>query len=158
MINREKVRAKPRFILRDNLGKLAKFLRLLGYDAVLYPKISFHNVLRIAAKDRRIILTRSPKESKQTSKYRIILIKSVFYEKQLQELKGIIEFNEDYFATRCSLCNRILEPAKSEFVKEKVPKYVFENNKDFFVCKKCGKIYWQGSHFDDIKEKLIKIL
>ena len=158
MIKQKYFELKPKFILRDNLGKLAKYLRLLGYDAVLYQKISFHNILRIAAKDRRIILTRSPKESKQVSKYRIILIKSVHYQDQLKELKGIITFNKDFFASRCSLCNKVLEPANQNLVKEKVPKFVFENNTEFLVCKKCGKIYWQGSHFNDIKETLIKIL
>ncbi len=155
---KEAVARKPKFILRDNLGKLVKFLRLLGYDAVLYPKISFHNVLRIAAKDRRIILTRSPKEAKQVSKYKIILIKSVYYEEQLKELRGIIDFKEEFFAIRCSLCNRALEPAQLDFVKKKVPEYVFRHNTDFLICKKCGRIYWKGSHFNDIEKKLADIL
>ena len=158
MINKQIFSKKPRFILRDNLGKLARYLRLLGYDSVLYPKISFYNVLRIATKDRRIILTRSPKEFRKKSDYRIILIKSIFYEKQLKELKGIIEFNDDFFGTRCSLCNQVLETAPLNYVKEKVPVKILENSHYFLICKKCGRIYWQGKHFKDIQERLVKIL
>jgi len=67
---------RPKFLLAENLGKLAKWLRFLGYDAALYRKISLDNMIRIANKDNRIILTRSKKVAKNKRKFKRILIKS----------------------------------------------------------------------------------
>lgn len=149
---------KPKFLLTENLNRLAKWLRMLGYDAAIYKSISFHNMIRLAVKERRIILTRSSKQAKSNLKFSRILIKSDNHLEQIRELKEIISFNEHYIFLRCLLCNKLLSGISREKVKDLVPELIYENHTDFKVCRKCGKIYWQGTHYKAMLAELGKIL
>lgn len=145
---------RPKFLLAENLGKLAKWLRFLGYDAALYRKISLDNMIRIANKDNRIILTRSKKVAKNKRKFKRILIKSENHSEQLRELKNIIRFDGNYIFSRCSECNRLLENIASEKIKNMIPVYIYQTQKKFKVCRFCGKIYWEGSHVKNMLAEL----
>ena len=107
-------KTRPKFLLAENLGRLAKWLRFLGYDAALFKKIDFDNMIRIANKDNRIILTRNRKEAKNKKKFKRIFIKTENYLEQLRELNNILEFNENYIFSRCSECNRLLYKIEKE--------------------------------------------
>ncbi len=152
---------KPKFLLTENLNRLAKWLRMLGYDAAIYKSISFHNMIRLAVKERRIILTRSTKQAKSNLKFSRILIKADNHLQQLKELKEVISFNEHYIFLRCLLCNKLLIEIAKEKIKDLVPEFIYENQTDFKVCRKCGKIYWQGTHYKamlaEIKNTLLSI-
>ncbi|KQC04250.1 MAG: hypothetical protein APR54_08905 [Candidatus Cloacimonas sp. SDB] len=141
-----------RFILTENLNRLAKWIRLLGYDAVLYKSISFHNLKRIAAKDRRIILTRDRKHLIYAETDKIILIKSTEHLKQLKEIEDVLVLREELFFTRCILCNKLLYAISGAKIKHLVPEYIYKNHSNFKVCRKCGRIYWRGTHY----QKMLK--
>ncbi|MCK5027974.1 MAG: Mut7-C RNAse domain-containing protein [Candidatus Pacebacteria bacterium] len=149
---------KPKFLLTENLNRLAKWLRMLGYDAAIYKSISFHNMIRLAKKERRIILTRSNKQAKSNLKFSRILIKADNHLEQIKELKEVITFNEQYTFLRCLLCNKLLYGISREKVKDLVPEFIYENQTDFKVCRKCGKIYWHGTHYKAMLMELRKIL
>jgi len=149
---------KPKFLLTANLNRLAKWLRMLGYDAAIYKSISFHNMIRLAVKERRIILTRSKKQAKSKLKFSRILIKTDNHLEQIKELKEVISFNEQYTFSCCLLCNKQLYGISREKVKDLVPEFIYENHTDFKVCRKCGKIYWQGTHYKSMLVELRKIL
>ena len=151
-----KVVLKPKFLLTENLNRLAKWLRMLGYDAAIYRSISFHNMIRLAVKERRIILTRSNKQAKSNLKFSRILIKADNYLQQLTELIEIIAFNEQNTFSRCLLCNRLLSEITKEKIKDLIPDFIYENHTDFKVCRKCGKIYWQGTHYKAMLAELKK--
>ena len=148
---------KPKFLLTENLNRLSKWLRMLGYDATIYKSISLSNMIRLAVKERRIILTRSAKQAKSNLKFSRILIKSDNHFKQIKELKEIITFNEQYTFSRCLVCNKQLYGISKEKVKDLVPEFIYENQADFKVCRKCGKIYWQGTHYKVMLEVLKNI-
>jgi len=144
----------PRFLLRENLNKLARELRLLGYDAAIYKQISFHNLCRIAARENRIILTRSLGESKQKTDNQIILIKAVLVDQQLLQIKPVLQFDPVIIFSRCSLCNKMLYEIDKKKIINFVPEYVLTHNSHFKICRFCGHIYWEGDHHQAILKRL----
>ncbi len=144
----------PRFILRENLGKLARDLRLLGYDAAVYQNIGFHNLNRIAARDKRIILTRSHLEANRKKLNQVLLIQSDNNDEQLREISSILEFNENYIFSRCSLCNKLLYEIDKEKILNLVPEFVISQNSSFRICRFCGHIYWRGDHYQAMIKRL----
>ncbi|MDN5354830.1 MAG: uncharacterized protein PWQ09_1586 [Candidatus Cloacimonadota bacterium] len=149
--------SKPKFLLSDNLNKLAKWLRALGYDSLVGQSISLHNLRRIGYRDRRIILTRSRKVARSPHHFPRRLIRSEDSWQQLQEIKDLLEYDEKSIFSRCLECNRVLVPIEKEQIKNLVPSFVFQTQNSFSYCKKCGKIFWKGSHYKDMKKKLDKI-
>ncbi len=144
-----------KFILTDELGRLSRWLRILGYDAVV-EKDKKAVVIK-SLRDDRIILTRDSKMSR-FSGTRMVKIESDFVEEQLaQVIKELsVEVEKNKLFSLCVICDEPLEYVKKETVGDKVPKYVHDSQKIFMKCPKCGKIYWQGSHWELIREFLDK--
>ncbi len=145
---------KPTFLLEDHLGKLARWLRFMGYDAAMYRGASFTNLARLAVRERRILLTRSGKHAVSDWKFARRRIVSEDCAEQLREIKDLIGLDDEAVGTRCMECNRLLYPIDKEKVGSLVPKYVFETQERFLACRKCGRIYWRGTHW----EKMLKTL
>lgn len=148
---------KPRFLLSENLNRLAKWLRLLGYDAAIYKAISTDNMINLANKERRILLTRSNKIAVRKEKFSRVLIKSEFHLEQLKELCNYLIFSEEHVFTRCLICNKILFDISRDKIRNLVPEVVLNSINLYKVCRKCGKIYWQGTHYKSMLEMLEKI-
>jgi hypothetical protein len=148
---------KPKFVVTPELARLARWLRMLGYDALCYKKVSFIRLFSLAQKENRILLTRSEDNAKCKHRFKRRLIKSDDYRRQLAELKDIISFSEAEMFSRCLLCNQPISMIDKEKIKNKVPDYVYEHHDDFGICHKCGRIYWPGTHFENMKKELMKI-
>ncbi|MBT6993814.1 MAG: hypothetical protein HN952_02555 [Candidatus Cloacimonetes bacterium] len=148
---------RQKFLLDENLNKLAKWLRILGYDAAIYKNISFLQRANLTKKERRIYLTRSKKESKSHLVFSRILLKSDDYLQQIKELRELLHYDENEMFLRCTKCNRKLYYIDKERVSGKIPQRVFAHFTTFYVCRKCGNFYWKGSHFVVLKKKLEKI-
>ncbi len=140
------------FFLHRNLKPLAKWLRFFGYFAEVYEAINLNRVCAIAKKEKRVILTKSKKEHKFFEKS--ILIKSSNYLDQLKEISNLIKYDENRLFSRCSTCNRHLSEISKAKIKNLVPNLIFNNNNNFKICRRCGKVYWKGTHYSQIKEKL----
>ena len=147
----------PKFIVAENLGKLAKWLRFLGYDTIVLKAVGFNNKIRISRKDGRIYITRSRKEASSNISFPRRLILSERYIDQLQEITDLLSLDKDRIFTRCSLCNSRLFSIEKERIKDLIPDYIYEHHDEFRLCRKCGKIYWQGSHFDDMMKTVKKV-
>ncbi len=145
-----------KFMVDSMLGKLGKYLRFMGYD-VYYPPttMSDDDILRIAEKDGRIILTRDKELARRSGGF---YVESDKYEEQLKVVIKKFNLNGDKILSRCSVCNEILIPIEKEKIKEKVPDYVYEHNDEFYICPNCHRIYWYGTHTEKIKEKIEKIM
>jgi hypothetical protein len=144
----------PRFLLRDNLGKLARELRFLGYDAAIYPHISFSNSLRLAHRENRLLLTRSYNEAQKNTDVQSLLIKSDICQQQLAELIHLLEYKEEFLFSLCSKCNKILYEIDKFKIINLVPEYVWQQYSEFRTCRHCGSIYWQGDHYQDILKRM----
>jgi len=137
------------------LGKLARWLRILGYDTV-YAKEGDNDLIRVAKEEKRILLTRDRELAGRSGGF---LIKTFSIDDQLRELldAGLIEVREERMLTRCPLCNSMLESVDKGFVRGKVPERSFENSDRFWHCGHCDKYYWVGKHWTDIKERVERI-
>ena len=142
-----------KFLVDRMLGQTAKWLRLLGVDAEYAPKGDDKKLKDIAKKEDRIILTRD----KELSKYEyalyieerdIELILDKILEKYDLDIEPLI---------RCSLCNSKIESIDKKEIEKDVPEGVYKRNEEFWICNKCGQIYWKGSHWDKIMEKIEKL-
>ncbi len=139
---------QPRFIADDMIGKLARFLRMLGYDTAYYKDISDTKLIEIALNENRIILTRDTQLVERVMVKEYILIRSdnaEFQLKQVLNLRGLVP-DPSLFLTRCLNCNRPLEDISKVAVEGRVWPYVFKNHDRFKICPKCERIYWEGDH------------
>lgn len=133
---------EPNFAAEKTLGKLAKWLRILGFDTIYDPDI------KNPAESGRILLTRTKRIKYEYTTDKLIFIKSDKPFKQLKEvIKALGIVNEDIkMFTRCIRCNTKIRMINKNSIRSVVPDYVWENQDSFKTCIKCKRIYWQGSH------------
>lgn len=152
-------REAPKFIVDHNVGKLTKWLRMMGYDAVFFNGSNdSHMVARALAEDR-IILTRDTQIMKRKvitdGRVKAILIASDEPVAQMRQVTQTL--NLDYRFRPFSLClecNRPLEERSKEQVKDRVPPYVFRTQKQYMECPECHRIYWRGTHWEAMTREL----
>jgi len=145
-----------KFIADRMLGKLAKQLRMLGYDTVYYRGENAHSLIEVARGEGRVILTRSTQFTPERPGDRIVRIMEDKPSLQLRELiqRKIISLHEEPPFSRCLPCNALLAGIPREEAEGKVPDFIFYQQKDFLRCPQCSRIYWQGSHQDHMKKKI----
>jgi uncharacterized protein len=141
-----------RFLLVANLARLAKWLRFLGYDAALREELGFDAMTTLAARQRRILLTRSKRQETDPRKFARRRIRSDGHVEQLRELGDLLVIDEEKLFTRCGECNRKLTRVSPE--RAKVPVNVRETQSEVMLCRKCGRVYWRGNHWREIQDVL----
>ena len=144
-----------RFIVTKELGRLARWLRIAGFDTIYFTVEKKATLSLTALRDNRIIITRSKEKTDYLEK-QTVMIKSNKLEEQLKEViaRLKLKIDEKTMFTRCTLCNEILEDVGKESIKDAVPEYVYQHQEHFMKCPKCEKIYWKGSHWGHVKEVL----
>jgi uncharacterized protein with PIN domain len=136
------------------LGKLARWLRLMGQDVIYGPHLCGYGLIRAARREGRLILTRDSR-LKQKQPPDFLFIESDHYREQLRQV--VRACNLDPLArafTRCAECNTMLEPRAKQSVEALVPPYVFSTQERFFACAQCHRFYWPGTHHDRMLEEL----
>ncbi len=148
---------EKKFLVDFMLGRLARWLRILGFDAAYYKDKEREGIIYRSLKEKRAVITRDASLSSRKA-LALFRVKSDNYLHQLKEvLKEFeLEINPDRIFSRCSECNLITEPVKKEKIRKKVPGYVFENHNAFSSCSGCGKIYWMGTHKNLMEKVLLK--
>ena len=144
-----------KFVADCTLGKLVKELRMLGYDTLYYRGQDPHELIQIGRQEQRIILTRNVRLTARGVDGHIILIKEDKPLSQLKELlnQGIVALDEKTFFSRCLLCNSLLDEIGREEAEGEVPDFVFYQQKEFYRCHQCHRIYWPGSHQERMKQR-----
>jgi uncharacterized protein with PIN domain len=151
------LRAKPlretKFVLDVHLGRLAKYLRLCGFDTMYRNRFSDREIIEISLSDHRIILTRDRgilKNRKVTHGY---WIRSIVPEEQLAEVLDRFDLRKNIMPfTRCLECNSSLTDVPKEEIIENLRPDTKKYFNDFRKCNGCGRIYWEGSHYDKMKD------
>ncbi len=142
------------------LGRLAKWLRLIGYDT-LYLPLPDTEILLLAQKENRLLLTRDKRiTERRLVKKKIIkclFIKSDFLEEQLQQIATELNLSLTLKQPLCTLCNKKILLIPKERVKGKVPPFVFMNHQEFGFCPTCKKYYWKGTHWVKINNTLTNL-
>ena len=144
------------------LGRLAKWLRLLGYDTLYFKDIEDSLLLRIAREEQRVLLTRDTRIVKVRDVGQHLLLSCNDPFEQLEEVvhsfglirKGITAI----LHSRCAVCNGMLTDITKEHALVHVPEYVFKTSSSFRRCRECNKIYWKGTHTNRIEKKLSELM
>jgi hypothetical protein len=157
-----RMRPKPlrdtRFILDVHLGKLARYLRMLGFDTAYERERDDETIIDLSLEQKRIILTRDIgilKQSRVTHGYWVRHHQPL---EQLQEvLLSLDLLNQLHPFTRCMDCNGKIQAVARSEISTKVDPDIFNRFKAFWQCNECRKIYWQGSHYHRMLERIRKI-
>lgn len=143
----------PRLLADCMLGRLARWLRLLGYDTAYENDAMDHELARRARAEGRILLTRDRQLSERRG-LETLFIQSQDLEEQVEEVRDVLGPPDDPSLSRCSLCNVVLEDVTADEVVDRVPQYVLKTHETFRRCPECGRIYWSGSHVETMEEQL----
>ena len=147
-----------KFIIDVNLGKLSRFLRMLGFDVLYDNRYDDHKIVRISSKDRRIILTRDQNLLKHGSITHGYWLRNSDPNKQLLEILNRFDLQSLISPfTRCMDCNGVLHSVQKEDIVAEIPLKTAKYYSEFYRCPSCKKIYWPGSHYQKMKKKIDRI-
>ncbi len=138
-----------KFVNDVHLGKLTRLLRMTGFDTVYRNDLEDDEIIRIAVEEQRIILTRDLGILKNKKVQKGYFLRSQQPKEQLREV--ILRFqlqNNMKFLSRCIICNGTIEKTDKSSVESCLKPGTQKHFNDFFRCKDCGKVYWEGSHFN----------
>ena len=145
-----------RFIADVMVGRLARYLRMAGYDVVYMNDADDKLIMEIALKEDRVVLTRDTMmlERKEFKKG---ILQSVFITddslaQQLLQVKSTMDLSLEPDLVICLVCNNQLEEVDNEDIVDDVPLYVYKTQDNFKYCRSCGKYYWRGTHYDYISK------
>jgi len=143
----------PKFILDAHLGKLTRYLRLLGLDSLYRNDFDDYEIIRISENNNRIILTRDKGLLKNNSVTHGYYIRSQKPKEQVNEV--IRRFNLESLLkpfTICSICNGKIVDVSKDLIADNLKSLTRKHYQRFFQCADCKKIYWEGSHYKKIRD------
>jgi uncharacterized protein with PIN domain len=152
---------RVRFLADSNVGRLARWLRALGYDAAYEPHIEDAALVRRALGEGRILLTRDLDLTQRrviaSGQLKAILLKDDGVRDQLRQVARELELDAVQALSRCLECNLELEPRTPAEVAERVPPYVRKTQDRYSECPRCGRVYWAGTHWARMHEVLASL-
>ena len=149
-----------KFLADSSLGRLSKWLRILGYDTVYHKGEADRSFLRKAEKEGRVVLTRRRDVLARQHPGRVLFVENDRVEDQIEEVLEKLDLRpepEKRF-TLCLRCNESLNAATPDDVKPLVPDYVFRTQKEFRVCPVCAGVFWPGTHRERAMKTIDRIL
>lgn len=140
------------------LGRLTRWLRILGHDVKYSTTMNDSQLIVMARREKRVLLTRDLELYKQATAKGV----EVFYFQGLTGNEKLAEVSRrfnvcmeiDLTVSRCPKCNAKLKQTTKEKVRGKIEENTLLSYNEFWKCPKCGQIYWQGSHWDGIRKTL----
>jgi len=150
----------PKYVADVMLGSLSRWLRLFGFDTLYRNDFDDKELIKISLQQDRILLTRDILLAKSKILKKVLLIKSEELKEQIREVLQRIENLRDFIdlMPRCPICNGETEYVEKSNIDTEIPDYVAMSNSYFIRCKRCGKIYWHGSHKERINRTKAEIL
>ena len=148
---------RPNFVVDAMLGNLSRKLRILGFDSKYFSSIEDKQLIELAKKENRVIVTKDEALAKTADKISIpiVLIRGDNEISQIIEIAtkiGLSNFIMDTNSARCVNCNGRLESVEKSRLENKVPTGVYQRQDQFWICIDCQKIYWTGTHFKKLQE------
>ncbi|MDO8589267.1 MAG: Mut7-C RNAse domain-containing protein [Armatimonadota bacterium] len=147
----------PRFLADCMLGKLAKWLRLVGYDTVFIHDATDDQLVRVSVRENRILLTKDHSlAERRMVRGRCCFVTEEGTGAQLRQVMRDLDLriDESMAFSRCPVCNSEIEQALKSTVEEHVPSYVYRTQEQFGRCAGCGRIYWKGTHVEHVLQAL----
>jgi len=152
-----------RFIVDSNVGRLATWLRIAGFDTLFAEGIDDNRLVRIALDEDRVLLTRDTQIMKRrlitSGRLRTVLIEPDDVIEQLRRVLTTLNLAGDVRPfSLCIECNQPLEYREKEEVEGLVPPYVFRTQTQYMQCTNCRRVYWRGTHWERMYRELERIL
>ncbi len=150
---------EQKFIIDINVGKLARWLRMMGYDAILFNESDDGLMVKKAIAQGRIIITKDSEFMKRRAvrcgRVKAVLVSGDDPEKQMKTLIESLDLAKSLHPfTRCLECNSVLINKEKGQIKDEVPPRVLEKQDQYMECPHCHRIYWRGTHWQDMSRKL----
>jgi uncharacterized protein with PIN domain len=146
-------RQPKKLLVNGMLGRLARWLRILGYDTAFEPKADDWTLVHLARAEGRLLLTRD----RQLASQRVVsalLIENEELAAQVQQVVTAVGPSPTGTFSRCPICNRRLAPLSHDEARGRVPPHVYRTQQEFRLCPECDRVYWQGSHWERMREIL----
>ena len=146
-----------RLLLTTELGRLARWLRLMGCDAELSPASPVDALTCRAVNEQRVLVTRI-RAIGTSCVFRVVHVTSPLLDAQLTELLAQLpELRAQQRFSRCDRCNVPVEPIAKAQVEERAPPYVYQTQERFTTCPRCQRIYWPATHWQRAQAVLDRI-
>ena len=150
---------EPRFVVDVNVGRLAKWLRVMGYDALFIPDVDDGDLLRIGREQGRVVVTKdryiTERRVVTSGQVPVFLATSDDFRKQMQQLTDALGLGPQNVFTLCIECNESLSPVDKQTVEDRVPRFVYSTQEQFYECPGYHKIYWRGTHWRNMRRELM---
>ncbi len=149
-----------KFLADSSLGRLSKWLRILGYDTVYWHGEADRPFLRKAEREGRAVLTRRRDVLARQQPGIVLLVENDRVEDQLVEVLGNLNLapQPEVFFTICLRCNIPLCEVLRDDVRSRIPDYVCQTQREFRLCPGCGRVYWSGTHRDRAMKTIASVL
>jgi len=148
----------PRFLADSNVGRLARWLRVLGYDAAYEPALPDGQVVARALAEHRVLLTRDADMMRRrvitSGALQAILLRHDRVEDQVRQVLTELALEPAQALSRCLDCNAELEPRAKDAVADRLPPYVRATQERFSECPSCTRIYWPGTHWERMQARI----
>jgi len=159
---------EPRFLADDMVGKLARWLRIMGLDVAPAGRVDDNSLMRRALDEDCVLLTRHARLLEQITakdlkprraELKWIVLESPHLLPQIAQILQVtgIQVDTGRFFTRCLICNSLLEPASREDVAGEVPEFTYSIQDQYSRCRNCNKVFWKGTHTDRILKRLTQL-
>lgn len=149
----------PRFILDSHLGKLAKYLRMLGFDTLYENNYDDKYIIETGHSEKRIILTRDKLLLQSKDVLDGYYVRAVEKHEQLREVvRKFSLVNKFKSFTRCMTCNSELIPKGKNEIGHRVEQEILKVFNDYFYCSTCNKVFWKGSHFERMEKLILSLI
>ena len=146
-----------RLLADGMLGRLARWLRLLGYDVAYDNSAADAELAHRARAEGRVLLTRD-RELTRRRGLRALLIQAEALEEQVQEVRTALGPPPHPALSRCAVCNTALESVPPGEIADRVPPYVLRAQTEFQRCPGCERVYWPGTHLKKMRERLERLV
>ena len=146
--------AGTRLVVDSMLGRMARWLRIMGFDALYDAEWDDFRLVQIARDEDRVLLTRD-RQLAMRRDTRTLLVEHQVLADQLRQVVSQLSLRVDRPFSRCSVCNRPLADVARDQVRGRVPAYVFKAFDRFRICTGCERIYWRGSHWERMRALLL---
>jgi hypothetical protein len=148
------------FVADCMLGKLAKWLKILGFDVLYFSKAEDSELVEVARREDRVLLTRDTGLIERTAKRpNRLFVRSDDWEDQVVQVLDDLGLWDDVRPnTRCIECNLPLKALTRERARNLVTPFVLERASSFALCPGCNRVFWQGTHYGDMERKIERLL
>jgi uncharacterized protein with PIN domain len=154
------MKVEIKFVADCNVGKLARWLRMMGYDTSFFRDIDDGQLIGLALREGRVVLTKDTellrRKAVTSGRVKLVLLQGDDPKEQLHEVVEALNLgsSSEQAFTRCLECNASLEPRTKDEVRELVPPYVFCTQSQYMQCPSCHRVYWRGTHWERMTKEL----